>query len=64
MHLIYVIQSTSPIHSSFAYYSPMSMHYCQQGKVNPTTYVVSCKECSRSIPVGTQEFPCDNKGGW
>ena len=33
------------------------MHYCQQGKVNPNTYVVTCKKCTRSIPAGTQEFP-------
>jgi hypothetical protein len=36
------------------------MQYCQQGKVNPTTYVVTCKRCAHSIPAGTQEFPRNN----
>jgi hypothetical protein len=44
----------------FAYSSPMSMHYCQQGAVKPTTYVVTCKKCTRSIPAGAQEFPRGN----
>jgi len=38
----------------------MSMHYCQQGAVHPTVYVVTCKKCTRSIPAGTQEFPRGN----
>ena len=38
----------------------MSMHYCQQGAVRPTTYVVTCKKCTRSIPAGAQEFPRGN----
>jgi hypothetical protein len=38
----------------------MSMHYCQQGAVWPTTYVVTCKKCTRSIPAGAQEFPRGN----
>jgi hypothetical protein len=46
-----------PFHSVFAYYSPVGMHYCQHGKVNPTTYVVTCKRCARTIPAATQEFP-------
>lgn len=44
----------------FAYYSSMSMHYCQQGAVRPTVYVVSCKKCTLSIPSGVQEFPRSN----
>lgn len=28
----------------FAYYSSMSMHYCQQGAVHPTVYVVPCRD--------------------
>ena len=38
----------------------MSMHYCQQGAVKPTVYVVTCKKCTRSIPSGAQEFPRGN----
>jgi hypothetical protein len=44
----------------FAYSSPMSMHYCQQGAVKPNVYVVTCKKCTRSIPAGAQEFPRGN----
>jgi hypothetical protein len=44
----------------FDCHSPMSMHYCLQGKVNPSIYVVTCKKCTSGIPVGTQEFPRGN----
>jgi hypothetical protein len=36
------------------------MHYCQQGAVKPNVYVVTCKKCTCSIPVGAQEFPRGN----
>ena len=36
------------------------MHYCQQGAVKPTVYVVTCKKCTHSIPAGAQEFPRGN----
>jgi hypothetical protein len=35
----------------------MSMHYCQQGKVKPTHYVVTCKKCARAVPTGVTEWP-------
>lgn len=38
----------------------MSMHYCTQGRVQPTTYVVRCKRCQRDIPSGSGEFPKEN----
>lgn len=38
----------------------MSMHFTEQGRVKPTTYVVSCKRCKRSIPAGITVFPTDN----
>jgi hypothetical protein len=44
----------------FAYRSPMSMHYCKQGAVKPTHYVVTCKRCARQIPTGVNAFPREN----
>jgi RNase P subunit RPR2 len=38
----------------------MGMHYCFQGAIKPTHYVVTCKRCARSIPTGVTAFPKDN----
>lgn len=45
----------------FAYHgSAMSMHYINQGKRTPTTFVVTCKRCERSVPAGVEVYPKDN----
>ena len=36
------------------------MHFCQQGKLNPTTYVVDCKLSHRHIRAVVDIFPRDN----
>jgi len=38
----------------------MGMFYCQQGRVKPTHFVVTCKRCRRAIPAGVAAFPRDN----
>ena len=38
----------------------MGMHYCQQGQVRPTHFVVNCKRCRRAVPAGVKAFPADN----
>jgi hypothetical protein len=39
----------------------MSMHYCQQGRVKRTHWVVQCKRCAKSIPAGVTTIPRDNQ---
>ena len=36
------------------------MHYCQQGQVRPTHFVVNCKRCRHAVPAGVKAFPADN----
>jgi len=38
----------------------MGMHYCMQGKIKPTHFVVTCKRCQRAVPAGVAEFPANN----
>jgi hypothetical protein len=38
----------------------MGAHFCFQGRVHPTYYVVTCKKCARSIPTGVTKFPKNN----
>jgi len=38
----------------------MGMHYCQQGQVRPTHFVVNCKRCRHAVPAGVKAFPADN----
>ena len=38
----------------------MGMHYCMQGAVRPTHYIVRCKRCQRNVPSGHANFPRGN----
>ncbi len=40
--------------------APMSMHYCQQGAVKRSVFVVRCKRCQRDVPSGCEAFPACN----
>ena len=37
------------------------MHYCFQGRVKPTHFVVTCKRCRREVPSGCATMPEENR---